>query len=120
MAHAAIGGGRPYRPCDVCGVVDDHPRHSFGNANPGTQMIVQPSAKVIAKTLETAPKELAEEILADLLDLSTTDRHMDCCREAGCPLPADDPFNCANRTQGVETKRGKALLAHLEANPVEG
>lgn len=40
-------------------------------------------------------------------------RHLDCCAAAGCPLPADDPCNCAHRTAGLEHLRGANLLAHL-------
>jgi hypothetical protein len=35
-------------------------------------------------------------------------RHMDCCREAGCP-----DGTCNEVTKGAEDKRGPALVKHL-------
>jgi hypothetical protein len=35
-------------------------------------------------------------------------RHLDCCREAGCP-----DGSCDEVTRGVEDLRGAELLAHL-------
>ena len=47
-------------------------------------------------------------VIGDLLDGSTTLRHMDCCREAGCP-----DGSCGEVTKGAESKRGAALVRHL-------
>lgn len=41
-------------------------------------------------------------------DNSTTLRHMDCCRDAGCP-----DGSCGEVTKGAESKRGAALVKHL-------
>jgi len=43
-----------------------------------------------------------------LADGSTMMRHMDCCREAGCP-----DGTCAMVTAGAEDLRGEELIAHL-------
>lgn len=104
-------GNRPLRVCDACGQVDDHPRHVIsGEAN----AYPPPDRAILDVVLETAPREHRARLVAELMDQSSLDLHLDCCRERGCPLPAGDPHNCANRTQGAETKRGKALLAHLD------
>ena len=41
-------------------------------------------------------------------DGGTLIRHMDCCREAGCPTGA-----CDEVTAGAEDLRGEELLEHL-------
>lgn len=104
---ANIGGGRALRVCDLCGLVDDHPRHVIAGS-PGVDIFEPPSQDVIAKVLESAPKDQQAALLQSLLDTTSSDRHMDCCREAGCP-----DGSCAEVTKGAEDKRGKALLTHL-------
>lgn len=111
---ANIGNGLALRVCDLCGGVDDHPRHvqmgTAGEVFPApTDEVV---AKVVAAAADAGPDDAAR-LLRDLLDTSSSDRHLDCCREAGCPLPAGDPNNCANRTAGAEDLRGAELVDHL-------
>ncbi|MEU1810956.1 hypothetical protein [Micromonospora aurantiaca (nom. illeg.)] len=108
-----IGDGRPLRVCDLCGIVDDHPRHSIVGAVPGQELVAAPTDQVIERVTASAPTSERARLLRELLDTSTSDRHLDCCREQGCPLPADDPNNCGNRTRGAESKRGGQLLAYL-------
>ena len=43
-----------------------------------------------------------------LEDGGTLMRHMDCCREAGCP-----DGSCNEVTAGAENLRGEELIAHL-------
>lgn len=100
------------RVCDLCGDVDDHPRHVLAGRDIGT--FDPPSDEIVTKVLDNAPPEHRARLLRDLQDTGTQERHLDCCREAGCPMPADHPLHCANRTLGAERKRGKALLTHLE------
>lgn len=107
-----IGGDRPLRVCDLCGGVDDHPRHVIGGYEITT--FEPPSDAIVGKVLDTAPVEHRARLLRELQDTSSQDRHLDCCREYGCPLPVDHPSHCANRTLGAERKRGKSLLTHLE------
>src|SRR3982750_3868908 len=95
---------RPVRGCDVCGGVDDHPRHVFAHA-PGDGNTTD---EVGAQMFANAPDEAKAAIMAHIRDDSTTMRHMDCCREAGCP-----DGSCNTVTAGAEDKRGNALLAHL-------
>jgi hypothetical protein len=115
-----IGGGRALRVCDLCGGVDDHPRHSIAGTIPGLSVYPAPSDVVVNRVLDLAPVAERARLLRDLQDTSTTDRHLDCCREAGCPLPADDPSNCANRTAGAHDARGAELLEHLADQTMEG
>jgi hypothetical protein len=86
-----IGGDRPLRVCDLCGGVDDHPRHSLAGTVPGQAAWPAPSEDVVNQVLEAAPA--------------------DCCAAAGCP--ADGESNCAYRIAGAEGKTGRALLNHL-------
>lgn len=80
---ANIGEGRALRVCDLCGQVDDHPRHVLAGGDP--DVYPKPTPELIRKVMEGAPKDEADRLIAELLDTGTTDRHMDCCREAGCP-----------------------------------
>ena len=101
-----IGNGRLLRVCDLCGGVDDHPRHVLAGGTPDVYR--QPSQDVVAKVLQAAPDEERARLVRDLMDTSSSDRHMDCCRAAGCP-----DRSCDALTEGAESKRGKALLTHL-------
>ena len=110
---ANIGQGRPLRVCDLCGGVDDHPRHSIVGAVPGQDLVAAPSDEVIERVTAAAPARDRARLLRELLDTTVSDRHLDCCRKAGCPLPVDDPNNCSARTRGAERLRGASLLGHL-------
>jgi hypothetical protein len=96
---------RPMRICDVCGQVDDHPRHVIAYAD-GDGVT---SPEVALKAIELAgPLGVAAEVMAQISDGSTIMRHMDCCRVVGCP-----DGTCAEVTAGAEDKTGNALLKHL-------
>lgn len=97
---------RPQRMCDVCGQVDDHPRHVFALA-PGDGVT---SPEIGAKALLAAgdDADLSQAILAQVMDTTTIMRHMDCCKEVGCP-----DGTCNIVTQGAEDLKGDALVAHL-------
>lgn len=99
---------RPVRGCDVCGGVDDHPRHVFAHA-PGDGVT---SAEVAVIMLDNASADDRAAIMAHVKDDSTVMRHMDCCRTAGCP-----DGSCNIVTAGAESKRGDALVKHLTAQP---
>lgn len=112
---ANIGAGRLLRVCDLCGGVDDHPRHTIAGTVEGQGVVQLPDKAVADKVLAAVfegpvPREDAERLLRDLYDTGTSDRHMDCCRTAGCP-----DGTCDLVTAGAEDKRGKQLLAHLTA-----
>ena len=99
-----IGGGRPLRVCDLCGAVDDHPRHvlSGGDGWP------RPDRTIVDKVMAAAPADQRARLVDELLDTGVSDRHMDCCRAAGCP-----DGTCNTQTAGAEMLRGAGLLAHL-------
>lgn len=101
-----IGGDRPLRVCDLCGGVDDHPRHvlSGGTAFP------KPGDDIVERVLANAPAAERGRLVNELLDTSASDRHMDCCRAAGCPTG-----DCSTQTAGAEQMRGGNLLEHLMA-----
>ncbi len=105
-----IGGGRVIKVCDLCGGVDDHPRHVIaGNM---ADVYEPPNAAIVAKVVANAAKLVAEDgvnrLIEDLLDTSSQERHMDCCAEAGCPTGA-----CNEVMAAAGTRRGAALLKHI-------
>lgn len=108
---ANIGKGRALRVCDACGLVDDHPRHTMAGGSP--DIFERPLPLIVRKVsnaVHNLPDEDAERLMAELLDGGSTDLHLDCCRARGCPTG-----ECDTRTAGAETKRGAALVKHLEA-----
>jgi len=102
---ADIGGGRPLRVCDLCGAVDDHPRHVIAGTVDGT---FRPSDDALARVLAESPEDQRAELVRSLLDTTSSDRHLDCCRDAGCP-----DGSCDVRTAGAEGLTGADLLDHL-------
>jgi hypothetical protein len=82
---------RPLRPCDVCGQIDEHPRHVFvtapGEYEPAADMIDQVRAHLRDGDYQGL---VAADILAMATDATTAYRHMDCCRARGCPDGACD------------------------------
>lgn len=106
-----IGQGRALRVCDICGQVDDHPRHGLVG---GHGDYVPPTPEVIAVFMAQISPEHPEfaRLLSDLFSQAHSDRHMDCCRSVGCPSGA-----CNTQTAGAENLRGAALLEHLVVLP---
>jgi hypothetical protein len=105
--HENIGGARPIRVCDTCGLIDDHPRHTIG-ADP--ERDDRPGKDVIAKVLGSdQPQDIKELAIAQLVEPGLY-RLFDCCRTVGCP-----DGTCSSQTAGAEELRGGALLAHLES-----
>lgn len=97
---------RPLRICEVCGGVDDHPRHVYGVAE--GDGVTDPEVAALAISNVKSPGDLPA-IIAQVQDTSTIMRHMDCCREAGCP-----DGTCHIVTAGAESLRGAKLLAHIQ------
>lgn len=104
-----IGEGRPLRVCDLCGQVDDHPRHVIAGAM--RDAFPRVADEVIEQVLANAPEHERGRLLRELLDTASSDRHLDCCREAGCP-----DASCDLVTAGAEHLTGAELLEHLAAN----
>lgn len=102
---ANIGSGRVLRVCDLCGGVDDHPRHviagTVGDAFP------KPSDEILQKVIEAAPPGEVGRLINELVDTASSDRHLDCCAAAGCPTNTCGP-QVAN-APGV----GAAMLDHV-------
>lgn len=71
---------RKKRLCDVCGVLDDHPRHvlsvgpDFVGAVPSDDFI------------DSLPDGTPARAVAELMDPTTVVRHMDCCAANGCDV----------------------------------
>lgn len=100
-----IGGGRPLRACALCGQVDDHPRHVLGRTV--AARLPRPPEAVVARVVDAvAGIPDGPRILRELLGERGAYRHLDCCREAGCP---DGSCNAAPRA------RGGQLLSELMA-----
>jgi len=98
------------RVCDVCGGVDDHPRHqiSFEKA----EQVEPPSTELIQKV--TAAVDVSTEegvaVLRDLFDRGVQLRHMDCCKSVGCPTG-----DCNRTLSGVpEGTTGMDLVDHIQ------
>lgn len=99
---ADIGDGRPLRVCDLCGGVDDHPRHVIAGAIP--DVFPRVADDIVDKVLSSAPEQDRGRLLRDLLDTGSSDRHKDCCRVAGCPTG-----ECAAELDEVGDLRGSEL-----------
>lgn len=106
MTAKNIGEGRPLRVCDLCGGVDDHPRHVI--AGSVTDVFPAPSTEVMDRVLKAAPAAERGRLVRDLVDTSSSDRHLQCCAAAGCP-----GGTCDAQIAGAEDLRGADLLGHL-------
>lgn len=107
---ADIGEGRPLRVCDLCGQVDDHPRHVI--AGPTLEMFPRVSDDIVDKVLTSAPETDRGRLLRDLLDTGSSDRHLQCCRAAGCP-EQDPAKRCDTVLEAAGDAIGADLLEHL-------
>ena len=109
MTAENIGDGRPLRVCDLCGGVDDHPRHSVAG---NIRDVFTPSDGALERVMAEAPEEHRTELVRALLDTTSSDRHLQCCRDAGCPNGS-----CGVVLEDVDDAViGGALLAHLSDN----
>ncbi len=100
-----IGDGRALCVCDLCGGVDNHPRHVLAGGDAGTYP--KPGEDILNRVLDAAPKEHRARLVNDLVDTSSSRRHLDCCALAGCPT----------QTCGPQVKdapgTGEAMLEHV-------
>ena len=90
---------RPLRYCDLCGGLDDHPRHvrSLERTEPNWS----PSNEFV-DGLKKAPASA----MAQLMNPRIRVAHMDCCADAGCDI-------CRETEAANGGKRGAALIDHL-------
>lgn len=84
---------RPLRYCDICGGIDDHPRHVIAVPSGG-----RPSPEFLA-TVAPGPVLAAAELASD----TVLCRHMDCCAEVGCEV-------CAATEAAAGGVRGQVLI----------
>jgi hypothetical protein len=96
---------RPLRICDGCGQVDDHPRHVFVTA--GLPVNQEHVDAVLAD--ESIPAAAKGQLVRDIVDTTVQQRHMDCCRDLGCPDRSCDAV-LATLSQPAT---GKKLLDHI-------
>jgi len=94
--------------CDVCGGFDDHPRHSM--YAPGAEQAV-PDPALVVRVAKTLPDDAdGAQAMKDLMDTATIVRHMDCCRDVGCP-----DGSCGSVLDAAGGKTGDPLVKHLTA-----
>lgn len=96
---------RPMRVCDVCGEVDTDPRHVFAGAPDEFPVNKELQRSILDLDLPSADRA---RIYDEVADTTVQQRHMDCCREAGCP-----DGSCNVVTKGAEDLRGAKLIKHL-------
>jgi hypothetical protein len=100
-----IGEGRALRVCDLCGGVDDHPRHVI--AGDVTDAFTAPGDDIVNKVLDAAPTADRARLLRELNDTTSSDRHLDCCAQAGCPTDT-----CGPQVAG-SPGTGRKMLDHI-------
>lgn len=93
---------RPLRLCDVCGGLDDHPRHVTTHAPDSTDG--RPTADIVAAT---DGKTIPSGALIDFASRTVSVRHMDCCAAQGCEV-------CTETEAANGGKRGQKLIDHLD------
>ncbi len=97
---------RNLRLCDVCGQLDDHPRHVLG-VPPG-----YPGAVPDDAFLDSIAPGAPVRAVAELMDPTTIVRHMPCCAANGCLI-------CTEVISAAGGATGSALLASIEAGSVD-
>lgn len=108
-----------YRPCDLCGQVDTHPRHSFAGVIDDVWPVLEEAGKVVQESLErlVAAGEItmaqAFDIAGAHRDTTSTDRHIDCCAAAGCPL-SGTPDGCDARVRVWNGRTGAGMVKAAE------
>ena len=102
---ANIGDGRVLRVCDLCGGVDDHPRHVLAGNEP--DVFARPSDAILNRVVDAAPAEERGRLVRELIDTTSSDRHLDCCAAAGCPTGT-----CGPQVADVPGT-GQQMLDHL-------
>lgn len=78
---------RPFRLCESCQQVDDHPRHRLATAAGGGATPADVMSKAITEA-SAAGHDLTF-LLEQSRDDSVLDKHMDCCAADGCSLCAE-------------------------------
>lgn len=97
---ADTGEQRHARLCDVCGQLDDDPKHVQG-VPPNYPGAIPSDAFLDALPDNTPPRAVKE-----LMDPGTVIRHQDCCAAQGCEV-------CKATETAHGGKRGPDLLASI-------
>lgn len=97
---------RPLRFCDICGGLDDHPRHVKSRVKAG-------DGAPTPEFLRSLPDGAPAEAIAQLMDPTRTIRHHDCCAANGCS-------ECTGTEAANDGRRGQKLIDHLAAARQEG
>ena len=96
---------RPLRGCEICGQVDDGPRHEV-SVEDGSAGV--PAAAIVRKMMDNG---ISEEGLTAVLDPTTSVRHMDCCAGIGCS--AEPGKQCGDAERAGRGLKNTALLTHI-------
>lgn len=98
---------RPLRLCDVCGGLDDHPRHVQSIAKS------EPDALPSPEFLDSLGTNVPASAIALLMNPRTRIRHHDCCAANGCVV--------CTRTEALNGgARGDELLAAIQGGSLDG
>lgn len=106
-----------FRVCDLCGSVDDHPRHVITGVIPDVH---PPDPALAAAVVENIDRLLkagdidtatALRISRDYEDTTSQDRHKDCCAAIGCPTGT-----CGPQVQAADGATGDRLRASVLKN----
>ncbi|GAB3081071.1 hypothetical protein GCM10027053_52050 [Intrasporangium mesophilum] len=76
------------RVCDLCGLVDEGPRHVIGHA-PGSVPVNAGLVAVVAAA--ELPVDAKQAALCALVDMTLQLRHPACCAAAGCDICTPSP-----------------------------
>lgn len=80
-----------YRVCDLCGGVDDGPRHVIAGVTVDAFPVDARARVALVNNMQAAMDtgaitvEDAVRLQSEFLDTTCQDRHMACCAVAGCP-----------------------------------
>lgn len=115
----------PYRPCDLCGGVDQDPRHSFAGVIGDVHPVDETLRQTLYDNLDGLGLSTSEaaSVVSSFNDTTSTDRHLDCCAAAGCPLKGtdQDAAACDHRVAAAGGKTGEGMRkAALSLNQEAG
>lgn len=98
---------RMLRLCDVCGGLDDHPRH--------VQWVPVDTVGAVPDMsfFDALPSAVPPRAVAEIMDPTTIVRHQDCCAAQGCAI-------CQATEAANGGARGDALLESIQGGAVDG
>jgi hypothetical protein len=107
----------PYRVCDLCGGVDRDPRHTFAGVIEDVHPVNESARAALDENLQRVVSDgdltftEALELGGAFNDTTSTDRHIDCCASAGCPLKGtdQDAAACDHRVAVADGATGEGM-----------